>query len=192
MTWHQSTYLSCRFAASFTVAAYAMFLNPLNVELNPICHLLVFLGDSTLMGPCIVSIFHYISNKMRRYTVYLYLKTVLHVSSGTSTHHQERIQLYPQHLVFVTPLLLPAAIVEELEPIWVCCGWRTPPTAHSNRFQLMIPPDDGWKYHPKHVEQFPDINKLCNVASCWIYIGLLLGVHYILHISRIRVKCFHK
>ena len=25
-------------------------------------------------------------------------------------------------------------------------------------------PDDGWRYHPKHVEQFPDINKLCNVA----------------------------
>ena len=24
-------------------------------------------------------------------------------------------------------------------------------------------------YHPKHVEQFPDINKLCNVASCWTY-----------------------
>ena len=32
--------------------------------------------------------------------------------------------------------------------------------------------------------------KLCNVASCWIYeyIGILLGVHYILHISRIRVN----
>jgi len=27
--------------------------------------------------------------------------------------------------------------------------------------------------HPKHVEQFPDINKLCKVASCWIYIGIL-------------------
>jgi len=27
------------------------------------------------------------------------------------------------------------------------------------------------KYHPKHVEQFPDINKLCNVASFWIYEG---------------------
>jgi hypothetical protein len=40
-------------------------------------------------------------------------------------------------LVFVTPLLLSAAIVEELEPVWVCCGWRTPPTAHSNRFQLI-------------------------------------------------------
>jgi hypothetical protein len=26
--------------------------------------------------------------------------------------------------------------VEELEPVWVCCGWLTPPTAHSNLFQL--------------------------------------------------------
>jgi hypothetical protein len=49
-------------------------------------------------------------------------------------------------------------------------------------------PDDEWKYHPKHIEQFPDINKLCNVASCWIYIEILLGAHPILHISRIRVK----
>jgi hypothetical protein len=44
-----------------------------------------------------------------------YLEIALHVSGGTSTHLQERIQLYPQHLVFVTPLLLSAAIVEELE-----------------------------------------------------------------------------
>jgi len=61
------------------------------------------------MGPCIVSIFQYISNKMQRYTVYLYLETALHVSGCTSTHHQDRIQLYLQ---------------------------RTPPTANSNRFQL--------------------------------------------------------
>jgi len=60
-------------------------------------------------------LFQYISNKMQRYTVYLYLETGLHVSGGTSTHHQERIQLYLQHLVFVTALLLTAAIVEELE-----------------------------------------------------------------------------
>jgi hypothetical protein len=43
---------------------------------------------------------------MQRYAVYLYMDTALHVSGGTSTHHQERIQLYRQHLVFVTPLLL--------------------------------------------------------------------------------------
>jgi hypothetical protein len=52
---------------------------------------------------------------MQRYTVYLYMKTAPHVSGGTSAHHQERIQLYLQHLVFVTSLLLSAAIVEELE-----------------------------------------------------------------------------
>jgi hypothetical protein len=44
-----------------------------------------------------------------------YLETTIHVSDGTFTHHQERIQLYLQHLVFVTPLLLPVTIVEELE-----------------------------------------------------------------------------
>ena len=113
------------------------------------------------MGPCILSIFQYISNKMQCYAVYLYLETALWVSGGNSTHHQERIQLYVQYLAFVTPLLLSAAIVEKLELVSVCCGWRTPPTAHSNRFQL---------------------------ASYWIYNGILLGAHYILHISRIRVN----
>jgi hypothetical protein len=102
-------------------------INPLNAELNPICHLLVLLGDLTFMGPCIVSIFQYISNKMPRYIVYLYMEVV--------------------------------------------CA-----------------PDDGWKYHPKHVEQFSVINKLCKVASFWLYIGILLGDHPILHISRIRFK----
>jgi hypothetical protein len=53
---------------------------------------------------------------MQRYTVYLYLETALHVSGGTSTQHQEHIQLHLQYLVFVAPLLLSAAIVEELEP----------------------------------------------------------------------------
>jgi hypothetical protein len=89
------------------------FIKTLKAELNSICHLLVLLGDLTFKGKCIVSI----SNKMQRYTVYLYLKTALHVLGGTSTYHQERIQLYLQHLVFVTPLLLSAAIVEELEQV---------------------------------------------------------------------------
>jgi hypothetical protein len=54
---------------------------------------------------------------MQRYTVYLYLEIVLHVSGGTIPHHHKRKQLYLQHLVCVTPLLLSAAIVEELEPV---------------------------------------------------------------------------
>jgi hypothetical protein len=59
--------------------------------------------------------FYYISKKMQRCTAYLYLETALHVSGGTSTYHEELIQLYPQHLVFVTLLLLSAAIVEKVE-----------------------------------------------------------------------------
>jgi hypothetical protein len=43
-------------------------------------------------------------------SILFYLETALHVSGGTTTHHQERKQLFLQHLVFVTPLLLPAAI----------------------------------------------------------------------------------
>jgi hypothetical protein len=167
---------------------------------------------------------------MQRYTIYLHLEITLHVSSGTSTHLQERIHLYLQHLVFVTPLLLSAAIVEELEQVWKCCGWRTSPTACINVssyitcrrhyvviflyhkmagkhvfskrsvavlvlvlrleleskhklwsckwgcFDLLLvvffrlnwvvvcAPDDEWKYHSKHVDQFSDINKMFKVV----------------------------
>jgi hypothetical protein len=52
---------------------------------------------------------------MQLYIVCLYLETSLHVSGGTSTHHQERIQLYLQHPVFFTTLVLPAALVEGFE-----------------------------------------------------------------------------
>ena len=47
---------------------------------------------------------------MQRYTVYFLLETAVHISGGNTTHHQEYKQLYLQHLLFVTPLLLPAAI----------------------------------------------------------------------------------
>jgi hypothetical protein len=39
-----------------------------------------------------------------------YPETALHVSGGTSTPRQERKQLYPQHLVFLSALRLPVAI----------------------------------------------------------------------------------
>jgi hypothetical protein len=51
----------------------------------------------------------YIQQDARLHSLF-YLETALHVSGGTSIHHQERKQLYLQHLVFVTPLVLPAAI----------------------------------------------------------------------------------
>ena len=84
--------------------------------------MLVFLLSYTAMHvsvniKCVGRIFQYRSNKMQFYVIYLYLETALHVSGGTSTQHQERIQLYLQDLLLVTPLLPPAAIVEELEPV---------------------------------------------------------------------------
>jgi hypothetical protein len=69
------------------------------------------------MSPCIVIIILvYIQQDATLHSLF-YLETALHISGGNSTHHQERIQLYLQHLVFVTPLLLSAAIVEDLEPV---------------------------------------------------------------------------
>jgi hypothetical protein len=107
----------CLREETFAEQNVVSYINLLNAELNPICHLLILLGDLTFMSTCIVSIFQYIPNKMQRYPVYLDLETTLNVSGGTFTHHQERIHLYLQHLVFVTPLLLSAAIVKELEPV---------------------------------------------------------------------------
>jgi hypothetical protein len=70
--------------------------------------------------------------------------------------------------------LLFAAIVEELELVWVCqyathstlkpvptlpwqwqvavTVWQIPDAVDT----VVYAPDDGWWYHPKHVKQFPD------------------------------------
>jgi hypothetical protein len=90
------------------------------------------------MGTCILSI----SKKMQRYTVYLYLETVLHVSVGTSTNHQERIQLCLQHLVFVAPLLLSAAI-----------SW--------NRFECAV----GGVRHPQHTQTSSNFSTIAADSS---------------------------
>jgi len=56
---------------------------------------------------------------MQQYTVYLYLRTALHVSGGISTDHQELMSLYLQYLALLRPLLLPVVNVTgcELDPV---------------------------------------------------------------------------
>jgi len=109
----------------------------------------------------------------------LYLETALHVSGGTPTHHQERMQLYLQHLVFVTPLLLPAAIVEELErsnSSTIAAGSSNGVTNTTCcRYSCMR---SWWwvGYHPKHVEQFPDI-KNCVMLHLVGYIYIRITRH---------------
>jgi hypothetical protein len=112
------------------------------------------------MGPCIVSIFQYISNKMQRYTVYLYLETALHVSGGSSTHHQERTELYLQHLVFVRPLLLPATIAEELE-LFAVARFR-----QITYLRRGFPPSLQTNYWPIHcnIRQFPPVHFCCIIT----------------------------
>jgi len=52
---------------------------------------------------------------MQQYTVYLYLQTVLYVSGGISTHHQELISRYLQYQALLRLILLPVVNVAEWE-----------------------------------------------------------------------------
>jgi hypothetical protein len=91
--------------------------------------LISFIDDYQLLqGNRCAHILIYIQQDATLHSLF-YLETTLHVLGGTTTHHQEHKQLYLQHLVFVTPLLLSAAIDT------VVCA-----------------PHDGWWYHPNYVE----------------------------------------
>jgi hypothetical protein len=48
----------------------------------------------TFMDPCILNVFSIITSKMQRYTMYLFLRNSLHVSGGSSVHHQELKTVY--------------------------------------------------------------------------------------------------
>jgi hypothetical protein len=65
------------------------------------------------------------------------METVLHVSGGTTTHHQERKQLYLQHLVAIAAVRNNGVTPDAVDT-GVCA------------------PDNGSRYHTKHVEQFPN------------------------------------
>jgi hypothetical protein len=62
--------------------------------------------------------------------------------------------------------LKPVPTLPRKRQLAVTVLWQIPDAVDT----VVCAPDDGWKYHPKHVEQFPDMNKLCNIASCWIYL----------------------
>jgi hypothetical protein len=40
-------------------------------------------------------------------------------------------------------------------------------------------PDDGRKNRLEHVEHFAEINELCNVASCWLYLEIKSYIYVI-------------
>jgi hypothetical protein len=68
-------------------------------------------------------------NKMQRYTVYLYLKTALQVSGGTTTQHQERKQ--------------PSTASGICQTVTATCRvtvWQIPDAVDT----AVCAPDDGW------------------------------------------------
>ena len=83
--------------------------------------------------------------------------------------------------VAVRPLLLPAVSLSRLAAgssngltnTWrcMCSFWA---------------PDDGRKNRLKHVERLTEINKLRNVASCWLCSANILAMH-----GHMNVKCIH-
>ena len=108
-------------------------------------------------GPCIVNIFQIMTNKMQRYTVFYLCELPYMFQVDPPTHHQEH-----------NTVSRASGICQTVTATCRCRG------RVGNADTFVCAPDDGWRYHPKHVEQFPDINKLCYVASCWIYIRIYL------------------
>jgi hypothetical protein len=127
---------SSRFYHPNNIGWGIQIINPLNAELNPICHLLILLGDLRSMGPCIVSIFQYISNKMQltqfiSENCSICFEWYFHPSSGAHTtvstasgicHNVTAICRYR------------GRVGTGLNVLWVA----SPPTAHSKQYALLM------------------------------------------------------
>jgi len=112
---------------------------------------------------------------MQQYTVYLCLQTAVHVSGGISTHHQELKTLYLQYLVLLSPLRY---------LLWTFTTGSVTVSIMPDTVDTVIwALDDVWRYHPKHVQQFADINKLYIVASWWTIIDTYYAMHGPLNIK---------
>jgi len=103
--------------------------------------------------------FWYISNKVQHYTIYLFLENCCTCF---------RWYLHPSSGAHTTVLTVSG-------------------TCQTVTVNTVCAPDDGWRYHPKHVEQFSRISKLRNVASCWKYIKRnILKMHGPLNVKKKR------
>jgi hypothetical protein len=98
---------------------------------------------------------------MQRYTVYFIWK-LLYMFRVVPPPIIRSANNYLQHLVFVRPLMLPVAIAAGST------------NGLTNTDVVVCALDDGWRYHPKHVEQFPDKINCITLHFCWIYIGIYL------------------
>ena len=108
------------------------------------------------MGPCIADVFPSIPNKMQRYTSYLFMWNALHVSGGSSAHHQKFKTVYAawgtsSNLYCYLPLSIPTLPQQWQVAVKVwqntrCC------------IDSFWAPDDGRRNHLKYVQNVAEIN----------------------------------
>jgi len=110
-------------------------------------------------------VFQYISKKMQRYTVYyiwklLYVFRVVPPPIIRSAYNCIYSIWYLSHRYCCLPLLRQAAVTV----------WQIADAVDT----VICAPDDGVEVPPKTCRAVSRYNKLCKVASCWIYIGIFL------------------
>ena len=124
----------------------------------------------TSMGPCIANVLPSITNKMQGYTIYLFLWNTLHVSGGSSAHHQEFKAVYTSsgtlsNLYCYLPLSLKSCNISSNTVASSSKSLTKYPMLYI-QFELLMMGGGT------DVEHFTEINKLCNVASCWLYLKI--------------------
>jgi len=106
-------------SADVSIEHCALIFKEHEIRKEYFSHYQFFLGLQVRTTDKLISILIHIQQFPTLHRLF-YLETALHVSGGATTHHQELQRMYLQHLVFVTQLLLPVAIVEELAPPETC------------------------------------------------------------------------
>ena len=96
---------------------------------------------------------------MQLFLIYLFLQNALHVSDGSSAHHQEQKTVHAA-----------SGIVNQY-----CCLLHV----------QFCAPDDGRRNRLKHVEYFVEINKLRKDASCWLYFGNIFAMYGHTNVKRV-------
>jgi hypothetical protein len=123
------------------------------------------------------------------YRVYFYLTIALHVS-GIITHLQEHKTTVTTSSGNRYAVLLSVTIVEELELIWVCCGWRTP--THTLKLSVF------WarpiqSTTPNSTSWWPGLilssHLHFGLSSCFFQSGFSTSALYVLLLSSILAAC---
>ena len=117
---------------------------------------------------------------MQHYIIYLFLWNGLHVSGGSFVHHQELKTVYTtsgtlSDLYCYLPLSWNSS-----NSSTTLAGSSNGLTKYPMLYIQFWAPDDGRMNRLKHVEHFTKLNKLCNVAFCWLYLKIYCFLSYAL------------